>query len=80
MKTKISYEEWVSEVKRASNCGTPGTFTTTELREKTGICVSNASYKIRELIRAGKVVFAGKVPRVAIDGKMTRVPCYRFVK
>ncbi|MFA5650708.1 MAG: hypothetical protein WC914_06165 [Proteiniphilum sp.] len=75
----FSFDEVLSSVKELSDDNADG-FSIAEMAESLGMGDNWCRQKIRALIKAGKVICAGKKMSTTIDGRTCRVPVYRVVK
>jgi predicted transcriptional regulator len=75
----ISYDDLLREIDRLATTS-PGGFTVLEMAEKTGRTRRWCREKIRILIDAGVIRYAGTARRMAIDGRPTYSPAYAYVQ
>ena len=75
----ITLEEVLSELAKLET-DSPEGFTVREFATSINNCTDTAREKLRTLIEAGRVKFAGKQKRTNMVGHSTKIPVYKLVK
>jgi len=75
----IRVDEVLAELAKL-NAERPDGFTARDLSEALGIGLRSTGEKIRTLVRAGRLEFAGRISQPYVDGRMGLVPVYRIKK
>ena len=68
----------LKDIEKKPGDGVSG-FTTLEAADHWGLGQVAARERIKNHIRNGSIEYAGKAPRVGIDGKIQHVPVYKVV-
>jgi DNA-binding MarR family transcriptional regulator len=81
MSDPITLDEVLAELSRLESTleGGPAGFTGRELAQRLGMTANTAQARIRDLVYAGKLEFAGKRTDINVAGGRCRVPVYRLV-
>jgi DNA-binding MarR family transcriptional regulator len=82
MSESITLDEVLAELSRLESKldDGPDGFTGRELAARLGLTCNTAQARLRELVYAGKVEFAGKRAELGIAGVRCRIPVYRLRK
>jgi len=79
MAEPIKVDEWLAALEALESRSVEG-FSTEELAEATGVSVKTTLSRMKALVRAGRLRYAGGRRCVGIDGRSKTTPVYQLVQ